>query len=316
MHPTPPPADRSKIASLIERWHERLQPYSWRILVANLIAQIGIVVTGGAVRLSGSGLGCSTWPQCEPGSFIPVVHEESSFHMLIEFGNRLLTFVLAAVAILAILAVALDRSLSNRIRRLPWIILAGIAIQGVVGGLSVLFELNPAIVGFHFLISMVLVALSTYLLFAWRFHGQTLTWSLPHYAKYVVWFLVASLVVLLVLGVLTTGSGPHSGDDTVGYRFALDPALMARFHAMSVWVFMVALIALIITALRTSDAQTLRRALWLTLAASVFQGAVGYVQYFTGLPEVIVGIHMLGSGLVTAATTWAVLHTRQPLSLR
>ena len=276
-----------------------------RLLVANLAAQVLIVGTGGAVRLTGSGLGCSTWPQCEPGSFTPQLHEALSIHPYVEFGNRLLTFVLTAVAIAVAARVGLDRRRATSFRLLGLVPLLGVLAQAVIGGLSVLGDLHPAIVGLHMLASMALVAVSTVLL------GRFTAGDGPARVvttRAVLWLgraLGVAATVVLALGVVVTGAGPHSGDSDVGYRFAVDPWEVARLHAAAVWVFAAIGVAMLVLTRR--GPRRVNRRLWLLAAVTLAQGAIGYVQLFTGLPEVLVGLHMIGAALLAAATTHAYL---------
>lgn len=282
-----------------------------RALVANLVAQIGIVVTGGLVRLTGSGLGCSTWPQCEPGQFAPEFHSATSIHPYIEFGNRTLTGVLVIVAALVALAVWPDRTRSTSFRRLALVPLAGVVLQAVIGGITVLVDLHPAVVGGHMLISLALIAVSMLLLHR-AGEGDGPPVRVVHPGAWLGARLTAVLAVpMLVLGVIVTGAGPHSGDDEVGYRFALDPALMARFHAIAVWLFVLALLATGWYLWRHRATVASRRAAIALLALTAAQGVVGYAQFFSGLPIALVAVHMLGAGLVTAATGWFVLTTRE-----
>lgn len=270
------------------------------MLVANLVAQVVIVGTGGLVRLTSSGLGCSTWPACQPGSFVPVAHPASAMHQAIEFGNRTLTGVLVAIAVAVLLLAGLDARRSRGYRALGVVPLALVLVQAVVGGLSVIGGLPPAVVGLHFLLSMVLVAAATWLLLR---HGEAdgpvhrsvdqATWRAA-----VVQGLLAALV--LALGVVTTGAGPHSGDDTVGYRFAVDPLLMARVHAGAVWAF-VAVGVLLVVRLREHPIARRRAVTVLVVAAA--QGGLGYAQVATGLPIALVNLHMIGAALLVAALT-------------
>ncbi|WP_240675505.1 COX15/CtaA family protein [Cellulomonas endophytica] len=283
---------------------DRLRPrWTRRVLVANLVAQIAIVATGGLVRLTGSGLGCSTWPQCEPGSFVPVRHSAVPGHQAIEFGNRMLTFALVVVAVAVALLVLRDRGRSATYRRLGLVPVVGVLVQAVVGGISVLVDLAPAVVGAHFLLSMVLVAASAYLLLR-HDEGDAPASSLVGRAERVlVGALWAALVVVLVLGVVVTGAGPHSGDESRGYRFALDPYLVARVHAAAVWVFVGLLAALLVRLRRTGAART-RRAGSRLLVVTLAQALIGYVQLFTGLPIALVNLHLVGAAGLVAATTW------------
>lgn len=289
----------------------RLRPHTRLILLLNLIGQIGIVLTGGLVRLTGSGLGCSTWPLCEPGQFAPKFHQASSFHPYIEFGNRTLTGVLLIIAVLVAVVVWTAPGRSRSFRLWGWAPLGGVLVQAVIGGISVLVKLNPAVVGFHLLISMALISASVYVLHRERAGDGPKTAAVPVRALRlgtVVWVL---LIPVLTLGVIVTGSGPHSGDDTHGYRFALDPAKMTQAHSGAVWLFMIALAAFSWQILSLRDAPVhLRRNLLATWLIVLAQGAVGYLQYFNGLPAALVALHMLLASMLTAAVTFLVLSLR------
>lgn len=286
-------------------WRERL---AHPVLVANLVGQIGIVVTGGAVRLTGSGLGCSTWPQCEPGQFAPVFHEAATYHRFVEFGNRTLTGVLSVLAVLVILVVWPDRRRARSYRLLGFAPLLGVAAQAVIGGVIVLLHLHPAWVSLHFLVSMLLVMLSTLLVHRGREGDGTPVPVVPPAARALVPVLAVLLAVVLVLGAVTTGAGPHSGDEEVGYRFAVDPYLMARVHAASVWLFVAALVALLV--LNRRGPQVLRRRGRVMVALVALQGLIGYVQVATDLPVLLVLLHMLGAALLAAGTTRYLLTFR------
>lgn len=279
---------------------DRLRPrWSRPAVVANLVAQVGIIGTGGLVRLTGSGLGCSTWPLCEPGSFTPVAHEATSFHPFVEFGNRTLTGVLSVLAFAVLLLVTTDRSRARDVRVLGGMPLVGVAIQAVVGGMSVLLHLSPAVVGMHMLISLGLVAVSSWLLVR---HGEGDGPAVPTVevtARRLNLALGAVAVVLLVLGVVTTGAGPHSGDDEVGYRFAIDPLTMARVHAAAVWVFTLVAVALWWRLRRSGGAPARAAAVLLVVTAA--QGLIGYTQVATGLPIALVNLHMIGAALLVVA---------------
>lgn len=284
--------------------------------IANLAAQIGIIVTGGAVRLTGSGLGCSQWPMCEPGSFTPVFHEENALHGIIEFGNRTLTGVLGIIALGLVLTVFRREPTRSRplsLRLLTVVPLAGIALQALVGGVTVRFDLHPGVVGVHMGISLLLVAFSAYLLHRLDSPDAPPVGAAPRPLRLVTGALVVVAAVLLALGIVTTGSGPHSGDAEIPYRWALDPAWVARWHAATVWAFCLLLAAGLVLLHRRPTEPLLdgaRRAWWWLLALTLAQGVIGYVQYFTGLPEVVVGLHMLGAGLFIVPLTYAVARLR------
>nr|WP_298460227.1 COX15/CtaA family protein [uncultured Cellulomonas sp.] len=280
------------------------------MLRANLVAQMGIIVTGGAVRLTGSGLGCSTWPQCEPGSFTPVLHEATTWHPLIEFGNRTLTGVVGVIAVAVALLVVTDTRRARSYRWLGLAPLAGVIAQAVIGGVTVLLHLHPAVVGVHMLVSLGLVTVSTVLLHrSAEGDGPADPVVVPR-VRAIGQALAAVAVVLLVLGVVVTGSGPHGGDEDVAYRFAVDPVLVAKLHAAAVWTFVALVVGLLVTLARTGGPARARRAATVLLGVTLAQGLVGYVQYFTGLPELLVGVHMLGAALLAAAVTWTVLTLR------
>lgn len=304
---TPPRTSRSSTRSFAEIAQRWTRP----AIIANLVAQIVIVGTGGAVRLTGSGLGCSTWPMCEPGEFTPSLHDASTIHPFIEFGNRTLTGVLGVIAVAVAIFVwtTYSRSLSYRV--LGLMPLLGVVLQAVIGGITVHVDLHPAIVGGHLLISMALIAVSAVLLDR-SAEGDAPPVSLvaPR-IRVVTWLLEIALVPVLVLGVVVTGAGPHSGDSEVGYRFAVDPAHMTKFHAGFVWLFIALLVVLAVLVWRTQPPLTrARRVIALLAVVTLAQGAIGYVQYFTGLPEILVGLHMLGAAALTAGAA------RVPLALR
>ena len=281
---------------------------TYPVLVANLVGQIGIVVTGGAVRLTGSGLGCSTWPQCEPGQFAPVFHEAATYHRFVEFGNRTLTGVLGVLAVLVILVVWTDRRRSPAYRWLGFAPLVGVAAQAVIGGVIVLLHLNPAWVSLHFLVSMLLVVTSTLLVHRSREGDGAPTPVVGTAARRLAPVLAVLTAVVLVLGAITTGAGPHSGDEEVGYRFAVDPYLMARVHAASVWLFVAVLGALLW--LNRRGPQVLRRRGAVMVGLVALQGVIGYVQVATDLPVVLVLLHMLGAALLAAGTARYLLTFR------
>lgn len=292
--PAAPPSDPAPA-----RHAARVRRLAW----ANLAAQILIIVTGGAVRLTGSGLGCSTWPQCEPGQFTPVVHDEMSVHTVIEFGNRTLTGVLGVIALALAVTAWRDPARPRWYRRLALAPLAGVAAQAIIGGITVLADLNPAVVGLHMVVSLLLVAASAALV---ALDGAPLGRpAISRRTLVVARALLAVGGVLMVLGTVTTGAGPHGGDDEVAYRYAIDPVLAAKVHAGAVWAFVLLLLACLWLLSREGAPPRTVRAWRILLVVTAAQGLVGYVQYFTGLPELLVGVHLLGTGTLTAALTWA-----------
>ena len=280
---------------------DRLAPYLGPLAVANLVVNVLIVVTGGAVRLTGSGLGCPTWPRCTEESF--VAHGALGIHGAIEFGNRMLTGVLLAVAILCLLAAVAARH--RAATRLSAVVLAGVVAQAFVGGLTVLVDLNPWVVSFHLLASMALVGVCVVLLDALR--GPDRGAADPATGRLALLVLAAAWVVL-ALGTVVTGSGPHSGDPET-LRTGLDPQLMSHLHAIAVYVLVALTVGLLARSWRAGD-QRVAAAAGLLLAVELAQGLVGFVQYFLDLPVALVALHLLGAALLSAAVTVTVLSTR------
>lgn len=264
---------------------------------ASMIANIGIVVTGGLVRLTGSGLGCPTWPRCTDESYVS--HPELGIHGAIEFGNRLLGFVVAAIAIGTWLAVMRYRPIRKDLRRLATAAALGVPLQAVIGGISVLTGLNPWIVSAHFLVSPVIITLTVSLL------RRSRTSPYPHTPPVVRALATACVVAVwavVVLGTLVTGSGPHAGDPDVG-RNGLDETTISQLHADAVFALLGVTVALVIATRVTATSRTLRKlAAWL-LALELLQGAVGFVQYFTGLPWLVVLLHMFFAVVLIALVT-------------
>lgn len=297
-------------------------PWLRRLLVTNLVLEIGIVVTGGLVRLTGSGLGCPTWPQCVPGSFIPVAHQAQGFHKIIEFGNRTLTGVVGIAALAVVLALfrwtiagwlgkahgRLDRA---SLRPAAYVVLGGVVVQAIVGGITVLTRLNPATVAFHFLVSMVLVAASAVLVYREREGDGPGAPLVRHEIRLLAGATTALAGIVLVLGTIVTGSGPHSGDAKEPARFGFDPRSVSWVHADAVMLFL-GLVVAVLVAVRLTDGADRAQRLWLiVLAVTLAQGVVGYTQYFTGLPEGVVALHMLGACLLVVALTFGNLSLRR-----
>ncbi|CUR57372.1 cytochrome oxidase assembly protein [metagenome] len=273
-------------------------PWLQRLAWANLVANIGIVLTGGAVRLTGSGLGCPTWPSCTEESLVP--HQALGINGAIEFGNRMLTFVLTAVAV-ACFVVAL-RSGERLATRLSAGIALGIPAQAVIGGITVLTDLNPWIVAFHLLVSMAMIGLCVWLVATVRGGPVDRT---PAATRRLAWLIFAVGWVVLYLGTVVTGSGPHSGD-AQSRRTGLDAQVMSHLHASAVYVLVALTIGLVAVTVRTGQSR-LRRAAVALLLVEVGQGFVGFLQYYLGVPSGLVAVHLLGAALTSAALTWVVL---------
>jgi cytochrome c oxidase assembly protein subunit 15 len=284
--------------------------FVWALGWATLVANSVLVVTGGAVRLTGSGLGCPTWPRCTDESMTP--HGNLNVHSAIEFGNRTLTFVLTAVAI-ATLAAAILAARRNGRSDLLWLALGlflGIPAQAVIGGVAVLTDLNPWIVSFHLLCSMAMIGLAV--VFLWRIDHA----GVPRARGPVVWLAWANFAAawaVLYVGTVVTGSGPHAGD-AHSPRNGLSPLQMSQLHADLVFLLIGLTIGLLFASLALHASHGTVQAAVVLLVVELAQGTIGFVQYFTDLPIVLVGFHMLGAALVSATVTWVLLRVRQPVA--
>ncbi len=266
-----------------------------------------IVVSGAAVRLTGSGLGCSTWPNCEPGSLVP--HEESGPHGLIEFVNRLFTGVVSVSVALAVLG-SLRRDPQRRdLTWWSWSLVAGVIAQIVLGGLTVIFELSPPFVMGHFLLSAVLVGCATVLHHRAgevdKGHRRPVATDQIRLLSKVL--IVASSIVLFT-GTVVTGSGPHGGDEEVARLDFFVPDV-ARLHSIAVWILLAGTVWTYLLARKGGASPVVDRALQVLIGLVVAQGALGYTQYFTGVPVGLVAAHVLGSMLVWVATLRVLLVT-------
>jgi cytochrome c oxidase assembly protein subunit 15 len=281
----------------LDRW---LRPLGWATLVANCV----LVVTGGAVRLTGSGLGCPTWPRCTDESFTP--HGALELHSAIEFGNRMLTFVLVAVA-LATLVVAWQSGRRD-LRRIALALALGIPAQAVIGGITVLTDLNPWVVSFHLLCSLAIVGLSVVFL-------QRIDHPDPVLARGPVvglaWATFAAAWAVLYVGTIVTGSGPHAGD-VDSPRNGLNPLQISQLHADAVFLFVGLTLGLLFAVHAIGASAPVRTAVLVLLGLELAQGAIGFVQYFTDLPIVLVGLHMLGAAAISASVTWVLVRVREP----
>jgi cytochrome c oxidase assembly protein subunit 15 len=266
---------------------------------ALLTLQAGLVVTGGAVRITGSGLGCPTWPECTPGSYTPVPHQaEGQLHAWIEFGNRLLTFALVAVSLAVLIHVLYKRR--RDLRSLAIGQLLGILGQGVLGGITVLTDLHPLPVAGHLLLSIVLIAGAASLYSRREYSARPRT-DLDKLTKRISLLHIGLTFVVIILGTIVTGSGPHAGDEKA-QRFGFDIRVVAWLHADAV-IALLGLTAAFFILVR-SDKELVRRiAVFTTIALA--QGAIGYIQYFTGIPEILVAAHLLGATLVWIAA-WRI----------
>ena len=271
-------------------------------LWASLICNMGIIVTGAIVRLTGSGLGCSEWPKCTPDTWTTT--PEAGIHGIIEFGNRTLTFVLIAVAVGAFISAWLNHGLRSK---LWWITLGvglGIPFQGVIGGFTVWSDLNPFVVALHLLLSVLLIIICVWAL---RVGYEVDPTPLAPGARWLVVATFAATMLAIWLGTVTTGSGPHAGDAN-SPRTGFDLVLVSRIHALSAWLSVAFTVACVWLFTKTRQVHA-ARASRLLLITLVLQGVIGYIQYFFGLPVVVVALHMVGLTLLTAAAAWLLVST-------
>jgi heme a synthase len=278
-----------------------LRRFAWATLVANCL----LVVTGGAVRLTGSGLGCPTWPRCTESSFTP--HGTIGPHQLVEFGNRTLTFVLVAIAVATFVAARQDARRLDRpdLLRLAVLLALAIPAQAVLGGITVLTDLNPWVVALHLVLSMAIVSLAV--LFLHRLDHPPVP-PARGFLPALGWATYAVAWLVIYAGTVVTGAGPHAGDAS-SPRNGLDPLQISQLHADLVFLLIGLTVGMWFLS-RATGSDT-RPALAL-LGVEASQAVVGYVQYFAGLPIGVVMLHMLGAALVMAAATWVLVVARQP----
>ncbi|MFJ5844506.1 heme A synthase [Streptomyces sp. NPDC092903] len=301
-------AVRNPLQYIADRWTPSPRTVR-RAAMSAVVMAVAIVVTGGAVRLTGSGLGCPTWPKCTDESLTAT--SAMGFHGAIEFGNRMLTYVLCAAVGWAIIAARSAKPRRRSVTRLGWAQFWVVMGNAVLGGIVVLVGLNPYTVAAHFLLSTALLTLA---LVTWQRTREGDTAPRPLVGKAVsqlTWLLVVAAGLLIAVGTVVTGAGRHAGDSSDVRRIPIDWKTIAQLHADLAWV-VVALTVALWFVLKAVDAPVgpLHRArdLFLILMA---QGVIGYVQYFTDTPEILVGLHMFGSCLVWIGVVRVLLSQRE-----
>lgn len=285
----------------------KLRTWQRRTLLANLIAQTGIVLTGATVRLTASGLGCPTWPECVAGSITPTSDQTEAIHKYIEFGNRLLTFVLLIVAIASLFAVfkhnqERKQAGANKRRSLTLLavaILVGIFAQAVLGGITVLTGLHPLIVAAHFMVSIGLITVATLLLVKAKEANDSpvvrqVASPIDVGMRIHIWL----ALLVIAVGTLVTGSGPHAGDTDDIVRLGFEFRNITTAHAALVWLFVGLTSGLLISLYASNADRNVIKQAWLVLGICIAQGIVGYVQFFNGLPWGLVAVHVLGACLL------------------
>lgn len=293
----------------------RLSPTAYRrITLAALVSLVVISVVGAGVRLTGSGLGCSTWPSCEPDSFTP--HSASDVHAMIEFANRMLNVVVGLLAIATVVGARLRSPRRADLFRWSLGLFAWVLSNGLVGALVVWLHLSPISVIAHF--ALALAAIWNALVLHRRAgeepaSGRAVRALATDRFVALARVLVAATVVVLVTGTLVTGSGPHAGDESAD-RLGFELGNVVRIHALTVIAFLVLTVALARLAHRGDTGPAVVQRVHELLIVLVAQGAIGYWQYFTGVPALLVAFHVLGAVLVWMAVLrlWFSLHTREP----
>ncbi|WP_035718845.1 COX15/CtaA family protein [Gordonia shandongensis] len=303
---------------MIDTWFGFKRPtarflHAWAI--ANVAANVLLVVTGGGVRVTGSGLGCPTWPQCTSGNIAPVRGNEMGIHSAIEFGNRLLTWVLVAVAVATFVAAVRRRPADPLARRLALIVALGVPLQGVIGGITVLTNLNPWVVSLHFVATMIIISIATWLAIHVKpreatapsiVDGAESAPALRRVGMIVAWLMYATTWIAVYFGTVVTGSGPHSGDD-IAMRNGLRFDQMAVLHADAVWTLVGLSVALIV--LTVAAGSSLKRSALVFGGIVLLQGFIGYLQYVLHVPGGLVILHMFGAAILMIGATQLVLAT-------
>jgi cytochrome c oxidase assembly protein subunit 15 len=263
------------------------------------------------VRLTGSGLGCPTWPDCAPGSLIPVAGQVEGFHKYIEFGNRTLTFLVLAISI----ALFVFSLLNEKRNIIVWsfLPLIGTLSQAVLGGITVLTGLHPSTVMAHFLLSIVLVGISVKIYD--YFNNKKVYKVLPKIVDNYVKIVTLVGLAVIILGTITTGSGPHSGDE-IAARFDLDIRVIAWLHADSVLLFVGLIIGLLVITKLNSDSNHLFKTTRTLFIICLVQGFIGYVQWFSNLPWILVSFHVIGAVIIWIAIVNLALFSSNSLLKR
>jgi cytochrome c oxidase assembly protein subunit 15 len=286
------------------------------IAVAVILTQGGIAVTGAIVRVTASGLGCPTWPQCFPGSFTPIPHPEiAGIHQAVEFGNRMITFLVVLTAALAVLAVTRARR-RREVLIYAWLMPASTVVQAVIGGITVLTGLLWWTVAIHLLASMTMVWVSV-LLFVkiGEPDDRVVVRHVPKPLRQLTFLTGVALATVLVTGTLVTGAGPHAGDKSITQpvpRLQVEITTLVHMHSSLLVAYLSLVVALGFALLAVRAPRPVLLRLGVLLALVCAQGLVGTVQFFTGVPAALVAIHVAGAAACTAATAalWASMRER------
>ncbi|MEU5268586.1 COX15/CtaA family protein [Streptomyces hygroscopicus] len=306
------PNSLNPLELIARRWQPSAR-FVERAALATVVMAVVIVVTGGAVRLTESGLGCDTWPNCTSGSLTPT--SDMGIHGAIEFTNRMLTYVLCVFVGVLIIAARARTPVRRSLTRLGWAQFWIVMGNAVVGGIVVLTGLNPYIVSSHFLLSSALLTVAMVVWQRAREGDGEPRDLVARPVRQLTWLLVGATLALILIGTVVTGAGPHAGDAREVHRIPLNWQEITQLHVDFVYIVLGLTVALWFTLRAVKAPAAQRRTVLELLVVLLLQGVVGYVQYFTHLPEVIVGIHMLGSCLVWIATLRVPLGQRERAAL-
>ncbi|MEU8823940.1 COX15/CtaA family protein [Streptomyces sp. NPDC048636] len=302
------PSSLNPLEQIARRWQPSAR-FVERAALAAVVMAVVIVITGGAVRLTQSGLGCDTWPKCTSDSLTPTA--EAGINAFIEFGNRMLTYVLCAVVGLLIIAARARTPVRTSLTRLGWIQFWLIMGNAVVGGVTVLTGLNPYIVSSHFLLATALLTVAVVTWQRAREGDGAPRQLVVRPVRQLTWLLVGATAALIVIGTAVSGAGPHAGDARKVHRIPVDWQEITQLHVDFVYIVLGLTAALWFTLRAVKAPAAPRRGVLELLVVLLLQGVIGYVQYFTHLPEIVVGTHMFGSCLVWIATLRALLALRE-----
>ncbi|GAB3601733.1 COX15/CtaA family protein [Microbacterium aureliae] len=303
---TPPARSAAAATGTGGRVGRALRVFAW----LSFLSEVIIIGTGGAVRLTGSGLGCPTWPTCTAESLVAT--PEMGIHGAIEFGNRLMTGLVGILAVVVLVIVIARYRRRRRLLVLAAVVVAGVVAQAVVGGITVLTGLNPFIVGFHYVASLALVCVTAAFLALMDEPAGPRTRVVPRATALLAHATSVAMVLTIAMGVLTTGAGPHSGDAAAG-RNGFDAELLEHVHAWPGYALLL-LTVLLLIAVRRRGAAAARLLRWTTalLGIELVQIAIGLYQARNGLPELAVGAHMVLAAVAAAAMTLVILRLREP----
>ena len=280
--------------------------FAWAAVITNGL----IAVTGATVRVTGSGLGCPTWPECVPGSLVPISRADlSAFHIAIEFGNRTLTSVVLIASLGTFLLIWLAKPRRSGLVRLAAVLPAGVVFQAIWGGIVVLTGLSWWTVAPHLLVSLLLLFVSIVILVRLDEGDGPVIPVVPTPLRVLAWATVVVLIALCVAGTLVTAAGPHGGDEDTP-RLEIPVRVLAQLHADLMFTYFGLLVAMTVGFLAVKAPRRLLIRSYVLIAVTAAQGLIGLVQFATGVPEALVVAHVLGATLLVAAAANVVLATR------